>query len=368
MRSRPGRGAQLTVWPTLSPGVYLRRPRPALPFPLDQRNGRLLAWGRHAVWHGVRAIGLEPGDELLMPAYHHGSEVEAVIRSGLVPRFYDSDRRLEPREQELDALLAPRTRALYLTHFLGFPQNSARWRRWCDERGLLLIEDAAQAWLASIDGRPVGSFGDLGFFCLYKTFGLPEGAAVVCSPPVERRPLDARLGVGPTLRKHAAWLAGRSAAFTWLVTAVRRQGTPDADPASEFGLRSPEAMPWRTTTFLLRRLADPRAAAIRRAHYRTLLDVLGDRVPPPFDELSEGASPFAFPLTVEHKRSALEYLAAAGIKALDLWSLRHPALPEDGFPEAAARRASTIALPVHQELRSGDLTRMAALVVALSPP
>jgi perosamine synthetase len=358
---------RLSVSPPLPPYVYLQRPGRTLPFPLDQRNGRVLAWGRHAVWHGVRAIGLVPGDELLMPAYHHGSEVEAVTQSGLIARFYDSDRRLEPKEQELDGLLAPRTRALYLTHFLGFPQNAARWRRWCEERGLLLIEDAAQAWLASVEGRPVGSFGDLAFFCLYKTVGLPEGAAVVCSPPLERKPLDARFGVGPIVRKHAAWLAGRSTVVTRLVAAVRSPGRPDDDPASEFDLRSPEAMPWRTTTFLLRRLADPRAAEIRRAHYRTLLDALGDRVPPPFDELADGASPFAFPLTAERKQSALENLAAAGVVASDLWSLRHPALPREGFPEAAARRASTIALPVHQELRARDLRRMTAIVGALSP-
>ena len=82
---------------------------------------------------------------------------------------------LEPDGGELDALVGPSTRALHITHVLGFPAAAPRWRRWCDERGLLLIEDAAQAWLAADpqSGEPVGSWGDLSVFCLYKTAGLP---------------------------------------------------------------------------------------------------------------------------------------------------------------------------------------------------
>jgi dTDP-4-amino-4,6-dideoxygalactose transaminase len=349
---------RLTAWPPLPPGVYVRRPADRLPFPLDRDDCRIVAWGRHALWHGVRALGLRPGDELLTPAYHHGSEVQAVIESGLVPRFYDSDDHLQPRPDELEALITPRTRALHLTHYLGFPQAAGRWRNWCDERGLLMIEDAAQAWLAQVDAKPVGSFGDLAFFCLYKTFGLPEGAAVLCRPPLERRSYDPRLGTRELIRKHGAWLAGRSALFSGVAAAVRRSAPFDA--ATAFGLRDPTSMPWRPTMFLLRRIVDPRAAERRRLNYRDLLGRVGARVPPPFDRLTDGASPFAFPVEVPDKQAVLQRLSEASISALDLWSYPHPALPEAGFPQAEARRASTIALPVHQELRTEDLARMAA--------
>jgi selenocysteine lyase/cysteine desulfurase len=356
--ANPVGASRLTVWPPLPPGVYLRRPADVLPFPLDRENGRIVAWGRHAVWHGVRTLNLRPGDEVLMPAYHHGSEVQAVVESGLVPRFYDSDDRLQPRQDELDSLITPRTKALHLTHYLGFPQDSGRWRRWCDERGLLMIEDAAQAWLARDGPEPVGSFGDLSFFCLYKTFGLPEGAAVLCTPPLERRPYDPRLGTWELIRMHAHWLAGRSAVFSRVVTAVRR--SRPIDSATEFHLRDPAGMPWRSTMFLLRRIVDPRAAERRRLNYRDLLGRVGARVPPPFDQLPDGASPFAFPVDVPDKQTVVERLSEANVKAVDLWSYPHPALPETGFPEAEARRASTLALPVHQELRTQDLVRMAA--------
>ncbi len=144
------------------------------------------------MWNGVERLGLVAGDEVLMPAYHHGSEVEAVSRRGVQCRFYEGDERLEPTEPELNALLGARTRALYLIHYQGFPQDAARWRRWCDERGLMLIEDVAQAWLATRDGTPVGSHGDLAFFCLYKSVGLPEGAALVMRSPPATASLDRR--------------------------------------------------------------------------------------------------------------------------------------------------------------------------------
>ena len=319
-----------------------------------------MAWGRHAMWHGVRALGLRPGDELLMPAYHHGSEVQAVTESGIVPRFYDSNPRLEPRPDELQALIGPRTKALHLTHYLGFPQDAGRWREWCDERGLLMIEDAAQSWLAGVGTNPVGSFGDLSFFCLYKTFGLPEGAAVLCAPPLERREYDRRLGARELTRKHGAWLAGRSAVVARTVAALRRRRRFDVD--AEFDLRDPAGMPWRSTPFLLHRIVDSGAGERRRLNYRHLLRRVRARVPPPFDRLPDGASPLVFPLEVPDKQRLLQRLAEARIGALNLWSFAHPALPETGFPEAEGRRASTVALPVHQELRTADLERMAAEV------
>ena len=169
----------LEAWPPLPPGAWLRRPAARLPYPLEEESCALYSRARHALFLGLRALGLEAGDEVLMPAYHHGSEVEAAIRAGLSCAFYEGNERLEPDPEELGRLVGPRTRVLHLTHFLGFPQDAGRWRAWCDERGLLLVEDAAQAWLAQDASGPVGRAGDLVVFCLYKTLGVPDGAALV---------------------------------------------------------------------------------------------------------------------------------------------------------------------------------------------
>jgi dTDP-4-amino-4,6-dideoxygalactose transaminase/CelD/BcsL family acetyltransferase involved in cellulose biosynthesis len=343
------------VWASLPPTAYLHG-RVAPPFPLDQTEVRLFARARHGLVVGARALGLEPGDEILVPAYHHGSEVEALLRVGLVPRFYEATDTLAPDEAELDRLRGPATRGLYLIHYLGFPQDGRRWRRFCDERALLLLEDAAQAWLAWSDGGPVGSFGDLAIFCLYKTFGLPDGAALLvrgAEPPAPLRGRRAR--VAALAARHALWFAERSAIAGRLAQRLATDG--EYRPEEDFALddAAPAASP---TSFLLPRLGAD-AARRRRAHYRLLLDELATHVPTPFDRLAPGASPFAFPVVSEHKSELIERLARAGVQALDVWCVAHPALPAERFPGAAARRATTVGLPVHQELRAADIDRIA---------
>jgi perosamine synthetase len=348
-------GARISVWPPLPPEVYGRTSLDELPFPLKDPDCRLFSRARHGLWHGVRALGLSPGDEVLMPAYHHGSEVEALFRAGLDCRFYEGGDSLEPDADELESLLSERVRALYLIHYLGFPQDARRWRDWCDERGLLLLEDAAQAWLATDDGLPLGSVGDLSIFCLYKTVGVPDGAALLCRAPPATTEGSPTLQSGPLFRRHAAWLAGKSS----LLARVSRLRKTDAyDVNDDFGLGDADAPPSSALDFLLRRLVDPGTAGRRRANYELLLQELGDDVPAPFDRLPSGASPFAFPLTTERKADVLERLSRKGIAALDFWSIPHPAVPTERFPRATELRERVVALPVHQELALSDVRRI----------
>jgi len=85
-------------------------------------------------------------------------------------------------------------------------------------------------------------------------------------------------------------------------------------------------------------------------------------VPAPFAALPDGASPFAFPIAVDDKQTVLARLASRGVRGLNFWSVPHPALPPASFPGAAVRRARVVGLPVHQELRPGDLARIARAV------
>jgi dTDP-4-amino-4,6-dideoxygalactose transaminase len=343
--SRP----QLRVFPPLSPTVYARRGRAALPFPLDDQRCRTFALARHGLLRGVERLGLRPGDEVLTPAYHHGSEVEAYASAGLVPRFYDATDTLEPDPDELDRAIGERVRALHLIHYLGFPSDAARWRRWCDERRLFLIEDAAQAWLARRDGAAVGSLGDLAIFSLYKSVGVPDGGAVVASVPIPPPGGGRRLAARRVAKAHRSWLAQRSPK---LASPRSARPAPERDrlPPGEFALGDPDSPSSALTEAMLPRLLRDDVAGRRRRNYASLLERLGEVVPQPFADVRTGASPFAFPVAVADKRSLLDALAAAGIRALDLWSVPHPSLPVERFPGAARRRRSTVGLPVHQEL------------------
>ena len=343
----------------LDPRAWLGRRRGSLPFPLAEEGCRLFSRARHGLLGGLRALGIGPGDEVLTPAYHHGSEVEALERAGARCVFYDCDENLAPDGAQLERLVGDRTRALHLTHHLGLPQDAARWRRWCDERGLALVEDAAQAWLARTGDRPAGAYGDLAIFSLYKTFGLPDGGALLCrsdapAPDGPREAAVLRLGL-----EHAAWVAGRSRAAGGLVSRLRPSRPYDAAADRDIGVPRPASA---ATLLALRRVADPAVAERRRENYELLLARLGDRVAPPFDVLAPGACPLVLPIAAADKPALLRRLRAQGIRALDLWSVPHPSLPRDGFPRAAALRRTLVGLPVHQELRRRDLERIAAAV------
>ena len=201
-------------------------------------------------------------------------------------------------------------------------------------------------------------------FCLYKTYGLPDGAAlVVRGGPAVAAPPPGGLALGPLARHQAAWLAARSPTIA-RVLASAQAATGDArpyDPAADFAVDEHDRGISATSLRLLGRLADPAAAAIRRGHYRVLADALGEAVPPPFDAMTPGASPFVLPVSAPDKAALLRWLATAGVQALDFWSVAHPALDAERFPGAARRRATTVGLPVHQELRPADVERIAAV-------
>jgi dTDP-4-amino-4,6-dideoxygalactose transaminase len=349
---------QLGVWPPLPLNVY-RRAAGTLPYPLGEDNCTLYGLGRHALWHGVRRLGLGPGDEILVPAYHHGSEVEALIRAGLDCTFYEGSELLSPDEAELESLVGDRTRAFLLIHYLGFPQDAVRWRSWCDDHGIVLIEDAAQAFLATHDGRPVGSFGGLSIFCLYKTFGLPDGGAAIgfvddSNNDRRRRPV----GVRGLARVHASWLTARSGRLSQVSNRFERP----YDPAEDFALGDPGSGPSRATLLLLPRIADSGVARARRENYANLLAELEELVPPPFSAVKSGASPFLFPVRTSDKPGLLSWLRRQGIAALDFWSVPHSSLPAKRFPRASSLRKSIVGLPVHQELRARDLVRITTAV------
>ncbi len=349
----------IAFYPPLPPGAYLRRPAEELPYPLGRPDCSLFLRGRHAIWQALHALGLAPGDRVLAPAWHHGAEIEALRRGGLDVAFYELGDDAAPAEHELDSLIDSRTRALFLTHYLGFPQDAVRWRRWCDQRGLLLIEDAAHACLARVGNVPAGSHGDAAMWCLYKSFALPDGAALrLAHGPMPEADRPAAPGAVELARGHAHWLMGRAHAMSVLAGRANGNANGHFDLAAEIQLGEPGSPPSAATALLLSRVVDGRAATRRRTHYAVLLDELRHQALEPFDRLPDGAAPLGFPLRCPDKPRMLEQLGALGIDAVDFWSAPHPLLQAGLFPASRRRRESTVLLPVHQELRPADLERL----------
>ena len=120
--------------------------------------------------------GIGPGDEVIMPSFTFVSTANAFVLRGAVPVFVDiREDTLNIDERLIEAAITPRTRAIVVVHYAGVACAMDEIRELAQRRGLLLIEDAAQALGASYRGKPLGSFGDLAAISFHETKNLISG-------------------------------------------------------------------------------------------------------------------------------------------------------------------------------------------------
>jgi len=149
---------------------------------LGARHAIAVANGTAALHLAYLAAGIGPGDEVIVPSYTFVATAAAVVACGAAPVFADvlgaHDPSLDP--DDVAARITPRTRAVAVVHFAGYAAPVARLRALCDERGLALIEDAAHAPGAALDGRALGTWGRAGCFSLFsnKVLSVGEGGVV----------------------------------------------------------------------------------------------------------------------------------------------------------------------------------------------
>src|SRR6267378_8163025 len=165
-----------TAWPhMLFPRLAATVP---LVFPFDQPGLRYRYFARNAVWDAVKLLELS-GKQVLMPAYHHGVELETLLFAGVKPVFFRVDAQMRCDFEDARRRTTPEVRALYVIHYAGFPQDMEAARQLANELGVPLIEDYALALLSRNGDKPLGSTGDLSVFCLYKTLPVPNGGALL---------------------------------------------------------------------------------------------------------------------------------------------------------------------------------------------
>src|SRR3954468_1433763 len=116
----------------------------------------------------IRAMGIGPGDEVILPANSFVATAEAVVLAGATPRFADVDPdTLLITPATAQAVLTARTSALIVVHLYGQPANMDALGAFAGRAGLAVIEDAAQAHGATWRGRMAGSLSAAGCFSFY---------------------------------------------------------------------------------------------------------------------------------------------------------------------------------------------------------
>ncbi|BCP53912.1 aminotransferase [Kaistia sp. 32K] len=132
---------------------------------IGRRHAIALANGTVALDVALYAIGLEPGDEVIVTPRSFVASAACVPMAGGVPVFADIDPDSQAITAEtIAAVLTPKSRAVIVVHLGGWPADMPAILRLAQEHGLTVIEDCAQAHGAEIAGRPVGSFGDIAAF------------------------------------------------------------------------------------------------------------------------------------------------------------------------------------------------------------
>ncbi len=132
-----------------------------------------VASGTDALVLGLRAVSIQPGDEVILPTYTFFATVEAVMQVGATPVFVDS----QPdtyclNVDQVEARLTERTKAVMAVHLYGCPAEMDSLRELTQSRGIKIIEDNAQAMGADYHGMKTGSIGDVGCLSFFPSKNL----------------------------------------------------------------------------------------------------------------------------------------------------------------------------------------------------
>ena len=349
------------------------------PSVLGTRFRRHTRSGQAAITCAARLLGLKRGDAVLVPTYHCPTMIAPLVAEGLAARFYPLAGQGEADLEALRATKLEGVRAMLAAHFFGRPQPMTQLRRFCDERGIALIEDCAHSFFGSVDGRPLGQWGDAAIASLTKFFPVPEGGLILSqSRPLDHLETPSR-GWPAELRAiaDAVELGARHNRFPGLNTllravfaakrSIRRPRSAVPGNAGRSSATVPlELSPAAAAVWIADRVHTGRIVALRRRNYAVLAESLRAlrNARPLFSDLPPGVVPYVLPLYVDDPSASYHALRDAGVPVFrwdDVWPGR-PDIPGDVGRVWATH---VFQLPCHQDLTSNELERIARRVRAV---
>lgn len=297
---------------------------------------------------GLLAAGVGPGDEVIVPSFTFAATGNSVALTGGTPVFVD----IEPDTFSLDpeavaAAITPKTKGILPVHLYGHPARMREIEALAAERGVALYEDAAQAHGASLDGRPVGSFGEFAMFSLYPTKNMTSGEGGMVTTATDEIARQVKLLRNQGMeRQYENEIVGFNARMTDIHAAIGRVQLTKVDGWTKTRQQNAAFLDANLQGVVVPPVAD---GAVHVYHQYTI------RVP-------EDRDGFVAALKSEHNVGAGVYYPIPNHR---LPSLAHFA-PGLDLPETERAAREVASLPVHPSLSQDDLERIVAAVNAVA--
>lgn len=293
---------------------------------------------------GLLAAGVGAGDEVIVPSFTFAATGNSVALTGATPVFVD----IEPETFTLDpaavaAAITPATKGIMPVHLYGHPARMRELEALAVERGVALYEDAAQAHGASLDGRPVGSFGEFAMFSLYPTKNMTSGEGGMVTTATDEIARRVKLLRNQGMEKqYENEIVGFNARMTDIHAAIGRVQLTKVDAWTKTRQTNAAFLDANLQGVVVPPVMD---GAVHVYHQYTI------RVP-------EDRDGFVSALKSEHNVGAGVYYPIPNHRLPSL----APYAPGLDLPETERAAREVVSLPVHPSLSQGDLDRIVAAV------
>ncbi|GBF79386.1 DegT/DnrJ/EryC1/StrS family aminotransferase [Aphanothece sacrum] len=143
---------------------------------MGRKYGIAVSNGSVAIDAAIVALGIGPGDEVILPTFTIISCGAAIVRAGAIPVVVDSHPQTWNMDiSKLEAKITPKTKAIMVVHIYGLPVDMVPLLELAHKYGLKIIEDAAEMHGQTYQGQPCGSFGEISTFSFYPNKHLTTG-------------------------------------------------------------------------------------------------------------------------------------------------------------------------------------------------